>query len=100
MFEFENSGYFLRRVKWDMAGQKTLLGTADDGPIYKKVTDTGKELPVFTVCIEHVEQAIDTYVNDYGQPPDLYRLDTVRFADWQPSETCVICKGKAVLLIV
>jgi CxxH/CxxC protein (TIGR04129 family) len=76
------------------------LGMTDDGAIYKKVTEAGQELPVFTVCMEHVEQAIDTYVNDYGQPPDLYRLDTVRFADWQPSGVCSFCNSKAVLLIV
>jgi CxxH/CxxC protein (TIGR04129 family) len=78
----------------------TLIGTTEEGAIYRRLDDSGEELPVLVVCKAHIDQGIDEFVDEYEQPPDLYRLDDVRFTSWQPPETCVYCKDKPVFLVL
>lgn len=78
----------------------TLIGTTDEGAIYKRVDDSGKELPVLIVCQEHIDQGIDEFVDEYEQPPDLYRLNDVQFTNWQPPQSCVYCKDKPIFLVL
>jgi CxxH/CxxC protein (TIGR04129 family) len=52
------------------------------------------------VCEEHLERAIDEFVEVYDAPPDLYRLDKVSFTDWITPSFCDFCSKSPVYLVV
>ncbi len=55
---------------------------------------------MYVVCREHLEQAIDEFVDIYETPPDLYELSSVTFTDWAAPTTCNFCKTAPVYLVV
>ncbi|GAA4724209.1 CxxH/CxxC protein [Brevibacillus fulvus] len=65
-----------------------------------KETAIHAEHPVEVVCLEHVEEAIDDYVNQYEVAPDTFPLEKV--ADPAVGHNCAVCgqPGAVVLLHV
>jgi len=53
------------------------------------------------VCAEHLELAIDEFVDEYEDAPDLIDLREVTFPKWQPPAHCERCAtGEARFLVV
>jgi CxxH/CxxC protein (TIGR04129 family) len=59
-----------------------------------------EEESLFIVCQEHLEQAIEEFVELYGASPDIHRLDEVTFTDWKAPETCQYCGEHSVYLVI
>ncbi|SDL13704.1 CxxH/CxxC protein [Natronincola ferrireducens] len=55
---------------------------------------------MYVVCNEHLDVAIDEFVDVYEQPPDLYELEAVSFTDWMTPKTCDFCDHLPKYLIV
>jgi len=56
---------------------------------------------MYVVCKEHLELAIDEFVDEYEDAPDIIDLEEVKFRDWQPPAHCEHCEdGKARFLVV
>lgn len=55
---------------------------------------------MYCVCREHVELAIDKFVDEYEDAPDLVDLRTTTFSAWVPPEHCEWCGNKAEVLVV
>lgn len=55
---------------------------------------------MYVVCKDHVELAIDMFVDEYEDAPDLINLEEVQFSDWTPPAHCDRCSQPARFLIV
>ena len=55
---------------------------------------------MYCVCKEHVELAIDKFVDEYEDAPDLVDLASTQFAAWDPPRTCDLCERAAEILVV
>ncbi|WP_084423460.1 CxxH/CxxC protein [Cohnella thermotolerans] len=55
---------------------------------------------MYCVCKEHVELAIDKFVDEYEDAPDLVNLSKTKFSAWTPPERCEWCEGPAEILVV
>jgi CxxH/CxxC protein (TIGR04129 family) len=55
---------------------------------------------MYAVCNEHLELAIDRFVDDYEDAPDVVDLEEVRFPNWEPPEHCHDCARKPKFLVV
>ncbi len=55
---------------------------------------------MFVVCRNHVEQAIDEFIDMHETPPDVYRLDSVSFTDWTVPKQCDRCGEAPEFLVV
>ncbi|HHY36199.1 MAG TPA: CxxH/CxxC protein [Firmicutes bacterium] len=55
---------------------------------------------MYCVCAEHLDQAIDEFVEVYEMPPDIYRLNQVSFTAWEAPATCNFCSRPPQYLVV
>jgi CxxH/CxxC protein (TIGR04129 family) len=55
---------------------------------------------VYVVCAEHLEEALDEFVEEYDAPPDVYLLDDISFTAWTAPATCERCKNAAKYLVI
>lgn len=55
---------------------------------------------MYVVCNEHLELAIEEFVETYEQPPDIYELHKVSFTDWTSPQTCHYCDRVPRYLVV
>lgn len=55
---------------------------------------------MYTVCNDHLTEAIDEFVEVYEQPPDIYELEKIYFTDWTTPNTCDFCDKKPKYLVV
>lgn len=55
---------------------------------------------MYVVCKEHLEQAIDEFIELYESPPDLYLLEQIHFSDWVAPKCCDFCSGAPIYLVV
>jgi CxxH/CxxC protein (TIGR04129 family) len=55
---------------------------------------------VFVVCAEHVEMALEDFVNEYEQSPDIYVLAETSFTAWEAPAHCEYCERPPKYLIV
>ncbi len=55
---------------------------------------------MFVVCREHLEEAIDEFVESYGAAPDVHLLAATRFTDWSPPGHCQYCGQEPVYLVI
>ena len=37
---------------------------------------------MYVVCLEHLERAIDEFVDEYEMPPDVHLLSDITFTEW------------------
>lgn len=64
------------------------------------VLTEGKLECMYVVCKEHVELAIDKFVDEYEDAPDVVNLEDTEFANWDPPAKCQECDHPAKFLIV
>lgn len=55
---------------------------------------------MYVVCDEHLERALDEFVEIYEMPPDLYELDEVSTTDWAAPSHCTFCSKAPRYLVV
>ncbi|RKD32104.1 CxxH/CxxC protein [Thermohalobacter berrensis] len=55
---------------------------------------------MYVVCNEHLEIAIEKFIDVYEQPPDIYELDKISFTDWTSPHRCDFCDTKPKYLVV
>lgn len=55
---------------------------------------------MYIVCLEHLDLAIDDFVDEYEEAPDVVDLQEVRFINWDPPATCERCGQAARFLVV
>ncbi len=55
---------------------------------------------MYVTCAEHLERAIDEFVEVYESPPDIYFLDKIAFTDWVRPQTCDFCDHRPKYLVV
>ncbi|MBZ0193247.1 MAG: CxxH/CxxC protein [Candidatus Kuenenia stuttgartiensis] len=55
---------------------------------------------MYVVCEEHIEIAIDEFVNVYEVPPDIYILDKGFFSDWTSPNHYDMCDNPPKYLVV
>lgn len=55
---------------------------------------------MFVVCKEHLELAIDQFVDEYEDAPDIYKLEEVRFTAWENPAKCEYCSEYPIFLVV
>lgn len=55
---------------------------------------------MYVVCNDHLENAIEEFVEVYEQPPDIYELDKISFTDWTRPSTCNFCDKFPKFLVV
>ncbi|MCZ8517637.1 CxxH/CxxC protein [Paenibacillus filicis] len=52
------------------------------------------------VCKEHLELAIDMFVDEYEDAPDIVDLEQTKFADWEPPAHCERCSEPGRFLVI
>ncbi|WIV12501.1 CxxH/CxxC protein [Proteiniborus sp. MB09-C3] len=55
---------------------------------------------MYVVCNDHLEIAIEEFVETYEQSPDIYELDQVSFTDWTSPHSCEFCDRHPKYLVV
>jgi CxxH/CxxC protein (TIGR04129 family) len=55
---------------------------------------------VYVACKEHVDYAIDYFVDEYEEAPDIVLLAETSFTDWEAPACCHFCQQTPVFLIV
>ncbi|AZK45627.1 MULTISPECIES: CxxH/CxxC protein [Paenibacillus] len=55
---------------------------------------------MYVVCKDHVELAIDMFVDEFEEAPDIVDLDQTKFIEWDPPVTCEECEQRAKFLII
>ena len=55
---------------------------------------------MYCVCKEHVELALDKFVDEFEDAPDMVNLSATAFSDWDPPHKCDWCDHEAQVLIV
>lgn len=65
----------------------------------KNSREKGDEL-MYVVCKEHLELAIDMFVDEYEEAPDVVDLEQVTFTAWEPPAHCDRCKAPGRYLVV
>lgn len=55
---------------------------------------------MYVVCDDHLEDAIEEFVEVYEQPPDIYELEKVSFTDWASPHKCNYCNKLPRYLVV
>lgn len=55
---------------------------------------------MYAVCKEHLEIAIDQFVDEYEEAPDIVDLQKTRFAKWEPPAHCEHCEAAVLFLVV
>ena len=55
---------------------------------------------MFVVCKDHVELAIEMFVDEFEEAPDIYDLNEVSFTAWEPPVHCEKCANKPRFLVV
>jgi len=68
--------------------------------IYNRFIPTEEVIKMYVVCNQHLEDAIEEFVDTYEQPPDLYELEAVSFTDWMAPSTCHYCDHMPKYLVV
>lgn len=55
---------------------------------------------MYVVCLEHLERAIDEFVDEYEMPPDVHLLSDITFTEWTAPPQCHFCGNPPVYLVV
>lgn len=55
---------------------------------------------MFVCCEDHLEIAIDDFVDEYEDAPDVYRLDEVSFTAWSIPDHCDYCTRYPKFLVI
>lgn len=55
---------------------------------------------MYCVCKACIEEAIENFVDEFEDAPDMVDLNETEFADWDPPRKCDLCEEAAVVLVV
>lgn len=55
---------------------------------------------MYVCCKEHLELALDEFVDEYEDAPDVYVLEEVSFTAWSVPARCDFCDQYPVFLVV
>ena len=55
---------------------------------------------MYVVCNDHLEDAIEDFIETFEQPPDIYELGEVSFTDWTSPHSCHYCEHPPRYLVV
>ena len=55
---------------------------------------------MYVVCNEHLEDAIEEFVETFEQSPDIYELEEVSFTDWASPHNCHYCERPPKYLVL
>lgn len=55
---------------------------------------------MYIVCAEHLERAIDEFVEEYEASPDIYLLKELSFTAWTAPSVCNFCKDEPKYLVI
>ena len=55
---------------------------------------------MYVVCEEHLESAIDRFVEEYEEAPDVVDLRETSFSAWTPPAVCEQCARPSRYLVV
>ncbi|CAM3074134.1 CxxH/CxxC protein [Paenibacillus sediminis] len=55
---------------------------------------------MYVVCKDHVELAIDKFVDEFEEAPDILDLNEAKFTEWEPPVKCMECDQEAKFLVV
>lgn len=55
---------------------------------------------MYVVCKEHLELAIDHFVDEYEDAPDVVLLEDTSFSAWAAPESCQFCGKPPEVLVV
>lgn len=55
---------------------------------------------MYVVCKEHLELALDRFVDEYEDAPDVVDLRSATFTAWEAPTTCEECGHAAEYLVV
>ncbi|MDO3409690.1 CxxH/CxxC protein [Saccharibacillus sp. CPCC 101409] len=55
---------------------------------------------MYCVCKQHIEKALEDFVDEYEDAPDLVNLKETEFSDWDPPVQCAHCEQPAEVLVV
>lgn len=55
---------------------------------------------MYVVCKEHVEKALEDFVDEYEDAPDVVDLKETEFSDWDPPAKCIYCEQHGEFLVV
>ncbi|MTI70323.1 MAG: CxxH/CxxC protein [Firmicutes bacterium] len=55
---------------------------------------------MYVVCKDHLNEAIDEFLVEYEQSPDVYKLEDISFTEWTSPSTCEFCDKASVYLVV
>ncbi len=63
-------------------------------------TRIGSVYRMYCVCKTDIEKALDRFVDEYEDAPDVVDLKETQFADWDPPRKCDFCEEAAAFLVV
>ncbi|CAJ1317312.1 CxxH/CxxC protein [Paenibacillus sp. PK4536] len=55
---------------------------------------------MYVVCKEHIEKALEEFVDELEEAPDVVDLKETEFSDWDPPAKCSYCEQHAEFLVV
>lgn len=55
---------------------------------------------MYVVCREHLELAIEIFLDEYEEAPDVVDLEDTHFASWDPPKQCERCTNPGQYLVV
>ena len=55
---------------------------------------------MYVVCNDHLEDAIEDFIETFEQPPDIYEVGEVSFTDWTSPHSCHYCEHPPRYLVV
>lgn len=55
---------------------------------------------MYAVCADHLEPAIDDFLEVYGAAPDVLLLRETPFTEWTAPPRCHYCQAEPIYLVV
>lgn len=55
---------------------------------------------MYVVCEEHLDTAIDEFIEAFEEAPDIYKLEDVTFTEWTAPPQCSYCSCRPIYLVV
>ena len=55
---------------------------------------------MYVTCDEHLDRAIDEFVDEYEMPPDVHLLKDITFTQWTAPPQCHYCGRVPKYLVV
>lgn len=55
---------------------------------------------MFVVCIEHIEDAIDEFLVEYEESPDIHQIEDIKQIYFKVPDKCQFCNEKPEFLVI